>query len=94
MIIKYNKIKYNKIKQKNNTWNLDKPNQQKEKSPWEGTRIKEPLIHTLRCDMKILNWKYVYDELIQTCVFPVLAASVLVSSNELCSVDVEGFKLG
>lgn len=33
------------------------------------------------------------EDLVQTCVGPVLAASVFVSSYEVCSIDLEGFVL-
>jgi hypothetical protein len=39
LLFKYNKIKYNKINKKTTTLKLDKTNQQKEKSPTEGTRV-------------------------------------------------------
>jgi hypothetical protein len=39
---------------------LDKPSQQEEKSPKEGTRIRDPLIYTLRNPRKTLNWKAYY----------------------------------
>jgi hypothetical protein len=39
---------------------LDKINKQEEKSPREGTRIRDPLIHTLRNSIKALNWRAWY----------------------------------
>ena len=45
------------LKKKPNTLELDKTNQQKEKIAREGTRIRGPLICTLRTLIKTLNWK-------------------------------------
>lgn len=52
---------YSKIKDKVKTitLKLDKT-KEKEKSPQEGTRIRDPLIHTLRSPRNTLNWKLEY----------------------------------
>jgi hypothetical protein len=34
---------------------VDKANQQKEKSPREGKRVRDPLIHSLRIPIRTLN---------------------------------------
>ena len=49
--------KYNKVNPKLFTLMLDKANHQKEKSPREGTRIRDPLVPTLRTLMKVLSWE-------------------------------------
>jgi hypothetical protein len=52
---KYKKAKYDKIQMI--TSKLDKTNQQEEKSPREGTRIRDPLIYPLMNPIKTLSWK-------------------------------------
>jgi hypothetical protein len=74
---------------------LDKISQQKEKSPREGTRIKDPLIHTLKSPIKVLNWKpqYMCREPGTDHEGPVHALSAFMSSSNCCSVDLEGLVL-
>jgi hypothetical protein len=68
---------------------LDKTNQQKEKSPRKGTRIRDSLIHRLKNPIKTLNHNLESRELAedQRILFHSLR------SHELCSVELEGFVL-
>jgi hypothetical protein len=45
---------------KTNTLELGKSNKQKEKSPRDNTRIKNPLSQRFRNPRKTLNWKPLY----------------------------------
>lgn len=40
-----------------NTFEFDKTNKQKKRSPGEGSRIRDLLVQTLRNPIKTLNWK-------------------------------------
>ena len=57
LCLRLRKEQTSKNKNKTITFKSDKAKQQKEKSPRKGTRIRDPLIHTLKCPTKMLNWK-------------------------------------
>lgn len=77
------------------TSKLDKPSQQKnERAPREGTRIRVPLVYTLRTERYCTeSYRILQRTLVQTGVDPVIAAVVSVCSCKRCLVALEGLVL-
>lgn len=88
-LFKQNKIYY---QTQTITLRLDKANQQKEQSLWEGIIIRGSLVHTARIPMKILHWKLqtrYTENLVTIHIDPVLLLQFLSSYNP-CLVNLEG----
>lgn len=80
------------MRQKTTTSKLDKANRQKEKSPREGKRIRDPLLCTHGNHVRTLNWKPCVhaEDLLQIRASPVRVASVSVGACEACACGFEG----